>query len=359
MDNKEKKFWTSEEIDKKGKRFNIVLGARTVGKSYHMKKTVLENYFRGGEKFVWLRKDVQEAENSAMSFLGDMIEVLDKLIPTDENGKQLGKFICYAKKLVYKQREDEIEYDENGEELPGKFTSITVGWFISLKQQSVYKSFAFQDVTYIIYDEFLSIVYGRREVFNFLELIGTVERLRDDLKIYMLSNAITFDNPYFTQLEIDEIKGVGVFNHKKKAAIQILDQETVNIAKEQSKTLAKWFGGLNGGLYNEYAYGGKFAYDDVQFVEKYKGKRTFLFNVRGTIHCSVWRLANGKTYFANKPSKDRVTYILATDEYTGNEQPLNLGQVKAWVYDFPDGGLQFENLQIKNMIKQFMSKYVR
>ncbi len=157
------KFWNKTEILTEGKRFNIVVGARSVGKSYHMKKTVLENFFKHGKQFVWVRRTKEQAQKTGMTFLGDMNEVIKEIIP------EKGILFASGKRLMYK----------NGR------SSVPVGYFIPLSTQQNFKSVDFTDVDALIFDEFLVFgAYLPNEILLFSELLLTIERIKPDFQVW-------------------------------------------------------------------------------------------------------------------------------------------------------------------------------
>lgn len=75
------------------------------------------------------------------------------------------------------------------------------GFAIPLSTANILKSSTFENVDTIIFDEFLitrsTYHYLQNEVIQFAELLETIIRLRPNIKILMLGNAISITNPYF------------------------------------------------------------------------------------------------------------------------------------------------------------------
>ncbi len=335
----ENNFWNKEKLIKEGTRINIAVGTRTAGKTYHLKKTVLEDFFLNGKTFVWVRKTVDESEKVAKSWLGDMHDVLKELIPTNNEGTPIGYLETTMEHLLYK--------------IP-KQKPVLIGEFIPLSVQHKYKSFDFSLVKRIVFDEFLVFgAYLPNEILLYNELITSVERVKLDFEIWMLSNSTSFNNPYFRMFGVGKLKK-GINKIDNITAIEILDEKALEIAKTHEHTLSHYLGNLDGGKYNDYAYGSKFAYDDYKFIKPYAGQKKFIFSLKGNIKCGVWELPNGNLYFSENFNKVGKTYSLLRSDYSGNEVPLNYGLGKRWMGLFANGRLQFETFGIKEMIKNYL-----
>ena len=75
------------------------------------------------------------------------------------------------------------------------------GYAIPLSTANILKSSTFENVDTIIFDEFLitrsTYHYLPNEIIQFAELLETIIRLRPNIKILLLGNAISVSNPYF------------------------------------------------------------------------------------------------------------------------------------------------------------------
>lgn len=75
------------------------------------------------------------------------------------------------------------------------------GYAIPLSTANILKSSTFEKVGLIIFDEFLitrsTYHYLPNEIIQFAELLETIIRLRPNIKILLLGNAISISNPYF------------------------------------------------------------------------------------------------------------------------------------------------------------------
>ncbi len=333
------KFWTPDKLKETGRRICIAVGTRTGGKTYSLKKEVLEDFFLNNKMFVWSRKTVDETEKAAKSFLGDMNKVIKELIPIDREGAPMG-FLQSTKEYLF--------YKVKGQK------PVIVGHFIPLSTQHKYKSVDFTTVQKLVFDEFLVFgAYLPNETILYRELVTSVERVKDDFEIWMLSNSTTFNNPYFRMFEVGKLKlGINIIDEWK--AIEILDDKALAVAETRQKTLSFHLGSLEGGQYNDYAYGSKFAYDNYNFVKPYKGRKNYLFSVKGNLKVGIWQLPNGKLYFSEDLNKVGKCYSLLRTDYSGEEIPLGVGLGKKWIVMLAHGKLQFETFSIKTMVVKYL-----
>ena len=158
------------------------MGERGVGKSYGAKKYLFKHYLKTGKKFVYVRRYTKELKKATMK------------------GKE-GIFFNQIKK----------EKITNGHEFYNNYETCFIdkkpcGYFTTLSTSLIEKSADFSDVDTIIFDEFLlakgSYHYLPNEVYLFFEFIESVGRLKNDMKIFMIANAITEVNPYLIYLKL-------------------------------------------------------------------------------------------------------------------------------------------------------------
>ncbi len=333
------KFWTKDALVEAGGRINLAVGTRTAGKTYNLKKTVLEDFFLNNREFVWTRRTVDETEKAAKNWLGDMDGVLSELIPKDKTGKPAGYVIATTEYILYK--------------VP-KCKPVTVGYFVPLSTQHKFKGYDFSNIQRFVFDEFLLFgLYLPNEIRLYNELVTSIERVKEDFEIWMLSNTTSFKNPYFRAFGLKKMKQ-GINKIDNIMTVEILDEQALEIAKTRENTLSFYLGSKDGGKYNDYAYGSKFAFDDYKFIKLYKGNKKFLFCLKGEVKCGVWELPTGNLYFSEQFNKVGKTYSLMRNDYSGNEIPFSYGLAKKWVVLFAEGKLTFENFTLKEMVKKYL-----
>ena len=155
---------------------NIIIGERGVGKSYTCKKHVINRFIKKNEQFVYLRRYKTELKSSVPKFFDDIIA---------NNEFPEAKF---------KVKNNLFYIDDN-----------IAGYALPLSTANILKSTSFAQVKTIIFDEFIidkgCYHYLQNEVEQFLDIIETIARLRD-VRVFMLGNAISITNPYFTYFDL-------------------------------------------------------------------------------------------------------------------------------------------------------------
>lgn len=183
------KFYDIRDTIKKfpNATYYLIWGERSNGKTYGALNQALDDYAVDSSEFVYLRRydlDVQAGK------LTQLFSAHKK------NGELSGRFEF-----------DDIDYRS------GVFTLCKreggkvikddkpIGYGMSLTSMEHFKSLSYPNIRNIIFDEFMSrtgYLTGEFELFQ--NVISTLVRQRDDVRIIMLANTVNKSNPYFTQM---------------------------------------------------------------------------------------------------------------------------------------------------------------
>ena len=163
-------------------QYMILLGQRTNGKSYQVKKTLIENAFAGNGKFVYIRRwDREIKANIAANYFDDCP------IETITNGKY--------NKAYARQGNIYLINDNNENALDDK---MHVGHYISLNRAVNVKSNVFNGVKWAVFEEFITDdAYLYREPEKLMQVISTYFRDNDG-HVFLVGNTITRVCPYFS-----------------------------------------------------------------------------------------------------------------------------------------------------------------
>lgn len=161
----------------------MIIGERSNGKTYDIKKLVWNKYKLTGEKFVYVRKRTDSISRKEMKRLwADSNEdfIMD----------EIGDFIRYTpEKGFYYMINDDC---------------ITIGYALSIEDYESKKGIPYNDITTIFFDEFIEKRGDLEdEVSKFLNLVSTIRRKRDNVEIFMVANTVTRFSPYFEAFGID------------------------------------------------------------------------------------------------------------------------------------------------------------
>lgn len=195
-------------------QYMMLLGQRSNGKSYQVKKTVIERALKG-QKFVYLRRWKADLKQSYVtSYFEDM--PISKLTKKKyDKLKALNGKIYFVKEAEGKKKEEKLE----------------IGRYCALNEAERYKSQVFKDYTSIVYEEFITDdLYLEDEPRLLQQFVSTVFRLSRGT-VFLVGNTLTRVCPYFHEWCLD-----GVLK-QKQGTIEIYhyhteDNETVNVAVE-------------------------------------------------------------------------------------------------------------------------------
>lgn len=310
-------YYNPDKLLSHNRILNFTIGARGIGKSYAMKKRLTKRFIENGEMFILIRRYKTELQK-AKTFFNDI-----------------------------KQEFPDNKFEVKGREffIDGKLA----GYAIALSTFQNEKSASYPDVVNVMFDEFIregsSVGYLPNEVNSFLNLLDTIIRTRDNVRVVCMSNAVTIINPYFLYFGV--IPDVSKrFNKYDDIIIEI--PESQDFAEERKKTR---FGRLIAPTeYAEMSLNNKFTQDVETFIQKRPKSARFKFSVtfKGATYGIWYNPDDELLHFshAHDPStKDR--YILTREDMTENER-LTLNwkkeyQLKKMVSAFTRGLLRFDD----------------
>lgn len=196
---KVKNDWYSyDEIDKKKAQYNLIVGERSNGKTYGAIKKAFKNYIENKKHTVLIRRfDEQLMPKNISDMWTSFIQ--NKEVEELSNGE-------YNTIIYYRRKWYCAFYDDNENEYTKKDTTPFMHALSLNTMENTKSGFSDPDVTMVIFDEFLTREYYlKNEFVVFQNLLSTVIRSRDDVKIYMLANTVNFSAPYFREMGISNI----------------------------------------------------------------------------------------------------------------------------------------------------------
>ncbi len=354
MNQLKNKFYDLNRILKRERQWNMIFGVRGNGKTYALKKHCIIEFLKYQKEFVWVRRTATTMDLCSPNWLTDLKndEDINKLIPE-------GYYINTTRKYI------ELKPIKVDKEIEGfeDMETLVMGYFIPLSTSEKIKSISYENVHTLVFDEVLTFgTYLPNEINIFLGLMSSIERNRyDTVKVFLLSNNTSVDNPYFRYLgmNMSVIQPDVITNFKTMGCIHICDKKSVELANEYKKTITYWFGSF--GNFNDYSEKGKFIMDNNDFVEKLKAKKFFKFNVvinGKTI--GVWEVKKPNPkhtipiyYFSNQINIEGKTHILMKEDFkgVGNENLVLNGRfAPVWKEEIHSCNVRYETLEIKKNI---------
>ncbi len=200
-------------------QYNILLSERSGGKSFQVKKYVIDNFMQKKEKFILLRRFVTELKEDYINgYFDDENMPYRKLTDNQYDG-----IMCYRGNLYFFVWENDV-----------RVRKVVCGKYMSLASAGHYKSMALTQYTTVIYEEFvirnkLAYRYLPNECDELQDFISTVAR-KNVISVFLIGNTINSLCPYFREWQLKHIP------RQKPGTIDIYNMEyssgTVKIAVE-------------------------------------------------------------------------------------------------------------------------------
>lgn len=189
-------------ILKKDAQYNVIIGQRSNGKTYAPLEYALEKYFQTGEQFALIRRwDYEFTGGKGSQLVFRMLE-----------------HNAYGKNRIRELSKDKfvgVEYWAGRywlcqiEAKEGKRvrTDKVIGYGMCLNHEQAYKEGEYPLVSNIIFDEFITRdSYLTDEFVLFANLISTIKRERQNIKVFLIGNTISKFCPYFAEMGLHHIK---------------------------------------------------------------------------------------------------------------------------------------------------------
>ena len=180
-------FYSFKKIRSYNAIYNIVVGGRGLGKTFGKKEDVILDFLRTGAEFIYLRRYKSELVASKATFFADVS------VKFPDYQFRINGFVAQIAPR---------KADSNG-----KSEWRNIGYFIALSMGQSQKGGSFANVKTIIFDEFIiekgTTHYLPDEVNVFNNFYLTVDRWKDQVKVFFLANSVSINNPYFIKWGID------------------------------------------------------------------------------------------------------------------------------------------------------------
>lgn len=197
MINKKSKFYSLDKILETNSQYNIIIGERSNGKTYAALKKSLYDYCKYGYELAIIRRWGEDFKGKRGQQMFAAL-VSDGLVEEFTGGEWTG-ISYYASKWYLNRRDEETEKIIKSDE--------PFAYGFSLASMEHDKSTSFPKVRNIVFDEFLSRQkYLPDEFVLFMNVLSTIIRQRDDVKIFMLGNTVTKYCPYFAEMGLKHVK---------------------------------------------------------------------------------------------------------------------------------------------------------
>ncbi len=199
----------------------MIIGERSNGKTYSVLEYALRRYIDKGEQLAIIRRWREDFTGKRGATLFDAL-VKNGVISKLTGGKWTDVYYFGGRWILSRT-------DEKGNIIKD-IQPFAYGFAISGGEHD--KSTSYPSITTIMFDEFLTrTAYLPDEFILFTNLLSTIIRLRDNVKIFMLGNTVNRYCPYFAEMGLTRIKdmkpgNIDVYvygNSKLKVAVEFTD----------------------------------------------------------------------------------------------------------------------------------------
>lgn len=218
---KKREYYDITNMLKTNAQYMILLGQRANGKSYQAKTTVLKEAFNTGGKFVYLRRwDNHIKAHTVENYFND-INVKD-ITKGQFDGVQAWNGEIYF-----------YNTDDTGKRIKAQ----AIGYYCALNIAERYKSNVFDDVAYMIFEEFITdAAYLVDEPRRLQQFVSTVFRLHAG-HVIMVGNTLSRVVPYFNEWALEPVL------RQKPGTIEIyhfhVDENVIDVAVEYCANTVK------------------------------------------------------------------------------------------------------------------------
>ena len=325
-------WYSFDKINSYNAFFHFILTNRGFGKSYGAKQRCIDRFLKYGEQFVYVRRYKTELKK-----IGKYFDDIKERYP-DHEFKVVGKTFY----------------------IDGK----EAGFAIPLSTSLTEKSTAYPRVCTIVFDEFIidkgHIRYLDNEVDVMLELVFTIVRKRDNVRVYFLANNVSEVNPYFTYFNIKMPEGVKLKTFNEGTIVVEKNTDDVFISEMKGTKFGRL---IKGTKYSDYAIENKSLRDSDTFVEKLPLKNCIPLSyiIYQGEKVQMWLdKKNNYYYCSSKIVESTEALSLESDDHDENTT-LNAKSIRFSILDdvikgFQVGLVRFESQQIKHMMYDIFKK---
>ena len=190
------KYYSLDKIKKLDADYNIIIGERSNGKTYACLENILHDYINLGYQGAYIRRWRED-------IIGKRAETLFNAFCENGMIRKLthDKYdnVIYTKSAWHLAKYDNDKHKMIADKNPFCYA-------FSLSESEHDKSTSYPKIQNIVFDEFLTRRYYLPDEFIiFANVLSTIIRDRDSIKIYMLGNTVNKYCPYFAEMGLHNI----------------------------------------------------------------------------------------------------------------------------------------------------------
>lgn len=189
------KYYNLNEIKKRNCRYNLIFGERSNGKTYACLKEIIDNYFINKSQGAIIRRWAEDFKNNnGVQMFAAFVD--NKYIEKISKGKY-NNIKYYARKWYFVYEDDNKKIVENE---PFCFA-------FALTESEHKKGPNYGNICTVLFDEFITRKFYLPDEFtDFMNILSTIIRDRENVTIYMCGNTVNKYCPYFNEMGLSKIQ---------------------------------------------------------------------------------------------------------------------------------------------------------
>lgn len=358
------KYYKLDDIKKRGADFNLIIGERSNGKTYSVKKEILDQHWKNKTDGAIIRRYEEDYKGKrGQSLFSDIVN--NGYIEELTNGAY--NTVVYKSSKWYLA--EKIENADGVKETllaPEPFC-----YAFALTSMEHDKSTSYPKITTIMFDEFLTRDrYLVDEFVLYMNTLSTIIRDRDNVKIYMLGNTVNKYSPYFVEMGLTNVKNqnpntIDVYTYGDSGltvAVEMCGEFT-----RHKKKSNKYFAFDNPKL--QMITGGKWEIDIYPHLQiKYRPKDiilSYFIEFDGEVlQCDIVNVDNEPFTFIHQKTTPIKHYddIVFTTEVSTNRnryvklhRPVNKVTEKIWWF-FKCDKVFYQNNEVGEIVRNYIKQ---
>lgn len=189
-------FYTLDRILQKNCIYNMIIGERSNGKTFSVHEYILTRYVKYNEQAGLIRRWEEEVKGKRAQ--ETFASVVNEGVVTRLTDGQWTGITYYSGKWYLSKYDQELEKNVRSDE--------PFCYAFALTTAAHDKSTSYPNIKTILFDEFMTREgYLPDEFMKLMNLLSTIIRRRDDVKIFMLANTVNKYCPYFDEMGLRKV----------------------------------------------------------------------------------------------------------------------------------------------------------
>lgn len=194
----ELKYYSLSKILSKNCDYNIIFGERSNGKTYACLEYAIKQFVASGynDQTAIVRRWKEDIKGKRAETLFNSLEANNRI--TELTNGEYTEVYYYAGKWYLSNYDSELQ-----KHVP---CLKPLAYAFALSEMEHDKSTSYPDITTVVFDEFLTRRYYLPDEFIlFMNVLSTIIRQRNNVKIFMLGNTVNKYCPYFTEMGLKHV----------------------------------------------------------------------------------------------------------------------------------------------------------